>query len=110
MDPCAFFLKKQGELILIIGIHVDDCAIAGKPSNVQWFKSLMKKYFTIKELGILYKHLGVWDKWSDDTTGRYLEASMEDFVTFMIEEFKTLFKKLPQTAMTPALSGTILKN
>ena len=69
----------------------------------------MKKYFTIKELGILYKHLGVWDKWSDDTTGRYLEASMEDFVTFMIEEFKTLFKKLPRTATTPALPGTILR-
>jgi len=54
--------------------------------------------------------LGVRDEWSEDTTGRYLEASMEDFVTVMIEDFKTLFKKLPQTAMTPALSGTILKN
>jgi hypothetical protein len=71
---------------------------------------LIKKFFTIKELGILHKHLGVQYKWGEDKTGQYLEASMEDFVTFMIEDFKKLLKKLPQTTrMTQALSGTILR-
>jgi hypothetical protein len=59
VDPCVFFMKKQGKMILIICPNVDDCAIAGKLSNVQWFISLIKKYFTIKGLGILHTHLGV---------------------------------------------------
>jgi len=54
VDPFVFFMKKEGEIIMFIGTHVDDCAIAGKPSNIQWLKSLIKKYFTIKELGMLY--------------------------------------------------------
>ena len=45
-----------------------------------------------------------------DTTDRYLEASVEDFVTVAIEDFKTSLKKVPCTAMTPALPGTILRN
>ena len=49
-------------------------------------------------------------EWGEDTTGRsYLEASMENFVTVMIKDFKALFKKLPRTATTPALPGTILR-
>ena len=82
VDPCVFFMKKQGEMILIIGTtHNDDCAIAGKSPNIQWFKYLIEKYFTIKELCILHKHLGVWYEWGEDTNGQYLEVSMEDFVT-----------------------------
>jgi hypothetical protein len=34
---------------------------------------------------------------------------MENFVTVMIKDFKALFKKLPRTATTPALPGTILR-
>jgi hypothetical protein len=66
--------------------------------------------FYIKYLSILHKYLGVWYKWGEDTTDRYLEASVEDFVTVTIEDFKTSLKKLPCTAMTPALPGTILRN
>ena len=105
VDPCAFFKKKQGEMILIIGTtHNDDC-----PNN-QWLKYVIKKYFTIKELCILHKHLDVWYEWGEDTNGQYLEVSMEDFVTAMIKDFKTLFKKLPpRTAMIPALPDKIFR-
>ena len=45
--------------MLLIASHVDDCAVAGKPNDVEWFKKEIKKYFTIKELGQLKKHRGM---------------------------------------------------
>jgi Reverse transcriptase (RNA-dependent DNA polymerase) len=108
VDPCVFFIKKQGELILLIGTHVDDCAVAGKPADIEWFKSAIKEHFTIKELGTLCKHLGVWYEWGEDSIGRYLEASMEDFVEVMLADYKTIFKKAPKPAMTPAFPGQVL--
>ena len=71
VDPCVFFIKKNNALILIIATHVDDCAIAGKPNDIKWFKNEIKKHFTIKELGPLKKHLGVWYDWGQDKVGRY---------------------------------------
>jgi hypothetical protein len=108
VDPCIFYLKRNGKLVLLIASHVDDCAVAGKPSDVEWFKNEIKKYFTIKELGQLKKHLGVWYKWGEDSTGRYLESSMESFVQSMKDDFKDIFGHFPKDAATPAFPSTTL--
>ena len=60
IDPCIFYLKHDGKTILLVGAYVDDCAVAGKPSDVNWLKAEVKNFFTIKELGTLKKYLGVW--------------------------------------------------
>ena len=109
VDPCIFYVKRNGKLILLIGTHVDDCAVAGKPEDVEFFKKEIKKQFTIKELGVLSKHLGVWYKWGEDKLGRYLESSMEDFVKGMVDNFQSLFGRLPKIATTPGLPGVCLR-
>ena len=109
VDPCVFYLKRDNKLILLVGTHVDDCAIAGKPSDILAFKKEIKDYFTIKELGQLNKHLGVWYEWGSDKDGRYLESNMEDFVQGMFEDFKDLFGRLPKIASTPSVPGSSLR-
>ena len=109
VDPCVFFIKENNALILIIATHVDDCAIAGKPNDIKWFKNEIKKHFTIKELGPLKKHLGVWYDWGQDKVGRYLESSMEDFVHVMLQDYHDIFGKYPRDASTPAFPGIVLR-
>ena len=29
VDPCLFYLKKHGQLVLVVGTHVDDQQVAG---------------------------------------------------------------------------------
>ena len=38
VDPCVFYLKRDNKLILLVGTHVDDCAISEKPSDILAFK------------------------------------------------------------------------
>jgi hypothetical protein len=33
-DPCLFYKMEKGELMAMMVIHVDDCAIAGRPETV----------------------------------------------------------------------------
>lgn len=61
-----FYLKWDIELILLVTTHVNDCAVCGNPDDVYWFKTKLNKYFTLKELGQLKKHLGVWYEWNED--------------------------------------------
>ena len=109
VDPCIFYLKHDEKTILVVTTHVDDCAVAGKPQDINDFKQKLQKQFTIKELGKLNKHLGVWYTWGSDITGHFLESGMEDFVLGMFEDFKTLFNRYPKMATTPALPGACLR-
>jgi Reverse transcriptase (RNA-dependent DNA polymerase) len=36
VDPCLFYVKKEGKLILLNDTHADDCAVAGKPRDVEF--------------------------------------------------------------------------
>ena len=38
VDPCIFYLKRDGKTILVVATHVDDCAVAGKPQDINDFK------------------------------------------------------------------------
>jgi len=102
-DPCVFYLKRDTELVLLVATYVDDCAVAGAQVEVNWLKSQMRKHFTIKGLGPLKKHLGVWYSWATDSIGRYLQSDMEDFVKGMINDYKELFGHPPKYSTLPAL-------
>jgi hypothetical protein len=108
-DPCLFFLHdKQGKLSLLVATHVDDCVLAGTPDVIRWFKAQVKKHVNIKDLGTLRKHLGVWYESGYDEVGRYLEASMEDFVQGMVDDYKEIFGRKPKMSKTPAFPGSVL--
>jgi hypothetical protein len=61
MDPCIFTKRdKAGNLILIVGVYVDDVAIAYKSeSHLNWFLTLLSSRFRIKNLGPLKTILGI---------------------------------------------------
>ena len=49
-EPCAFFkLGADGKLKLFVGVTVDDCAVTGSPSDINWFMNALEKRFNITE-------------------------------------------------------------
>jgi hypothetical protein len=108
-DPCLFYLKRSNELVLIVGTHVDDQQVAGHQQDVEEFKMLLSKYFTIKALGPVRKHLGVYYEMGKDQVGKYIEANMLDFVMGMFSDFEELTGRMPKIAATPGQPGTTLE-
>jgi hypothetical protein len=108
-DPCMFYLHDaRGKLILLVATHVDDCVIAGQTKTIQWFKQQVRQYVNTKELGTLKKHLGVWYTAGNDEIGRYLQATMEDFVQGIVDDFILIFGRQPKQFRTPAFPGSVL--
>lgn len=64
VDPCIFYFKEEGsmKLRLIVDVMVDDCAVAGRQSNMNWFMDQLEKRFKITRGGRLKKHLRIDDK------------------------------------------------
>lgn len=81
VDPCIYIsISKQG--ILIVGLHVDDCLVAGEAYLIQEFKSNLHQHFPIKELGFPRTILGIQiERGADSITlhqSIYLQKLVED--------------------------------
>jgi hypothetical protein len=109
VDPCLFYLKRNGALVLLVGTHVNDQQVAGTNADITAFKRQLSSYFTIKELGVVKKHLGVFYNMGQDKYVTYIESNMLDFVSGMTADFMTMTgEPRPRFAATPALAGTTL--
>ena len=76
-DPCLFYKKWNGKLVLIIVLYVDDALCAGTRKAMEWAFKTIELTYAIARLGRLKKHLGTWWQWkSDDTNKTYLVATM----------------------------------
>ncbi len=69
----------------------------------------MARHITIKPLGIVRKHLGVFYNIGMDQDGPYIEANMVEFAKGMTNDFKSMIGSLPKSVAKPALAGTTLK-
>ena len=78
-------------------------------SEIKLFKNEMSKWVTIKELGIVRKHLGVYYARGHDKDGIYIEVNMVDFVKGMTNDYVEMTGHLPKRAATPGLPGTTLE-
>jgi hypothetical protein len=104
VDPCMFYRKEDGVVVLIAVCHVDDNAIAGTPAWISWFKKGVKKCFGISKLGQLHKHLGVWYEWKIDDNGeRYVVASMPKLVK---QNIKSTEKTVGHKVKSSPIPGT----
>jgi hypothetical protein len=109
VDPCLFYLKRNMTLVLLVGTHVDDQQVAGTYDAIRSFKQELATYFTIKELGPVKKHLGVYYNFGRDAVGAYVEANMIDFANGMTMDYMSMTgESKPRMAATPALPGTTL--
>jgi hypothetical protein len=63
-DPCVFYkLDANGELLLMVSVTVDDCAVTGLPNYIEWFMTNLESRFKITKGGLLSKHLGIDYEW-----------------------------------------------
>ncbi len=89
-DPCVFFrysLGREKKFNLIIIIYVDDTILVGTRAAVKSFKNV-NKYYNIKDLGPLKKHLEVWHEKGEDQDSPYLQGNMEKFHHQLIADFE----------------------
>src|SRR4051794_7470783 len=81
LNPCLFMLFDENKnLRMIASCHVNNTQMAGPPGILTWFKTELKKRFSIKELGTLTKHLGIKHDWKIEADEVYFEATMDDLV------------------------------
>ena len=78
-DPCVFYKRDiNGDVMLVIAMTVDDCAVAGTQESIEWLMKKIETRFNITRGGELRKHLGIDYKWKKDENGeQYIEVWME---------------------------------
>jgi len=112
VDPCIFYLKQDGSKVpkLIVDITVDDCAVAGHQSNVDWFMDELKKRFKITTGGRLKKHLGIDYKWIKDDEGMTsIVATMEKRVKDIIKSYEDASGLIAKEVDSPCIPGKVLQ-
>ena len=57
-DPCVFRLIREGELVLILTVHVDDMAVTGTRVEVNKLRMTLNKDFETNDLGELFFFTG----------------------------------------------------
>ena len=84
-DECFYFMKcfkGSRENRLLVTMHVDDCEVAGTPTELKRFKAaLVKQFGDVKEQAWDYRHCGI-EYHQDKTTGD-LTFSQKEFVDQM---------------------------
>lgn len=109
-DPCVWYKVEDGETVLIVVVYVDDCILAGPQEQVDWFKTEIKKRFSIQELGPIKKHLGVWYERKSDELGPFYEVRMDEYKKEIVNDWTTMYG-VPKKAKTPGYPNkTLVKN
>ena len=70
---------------------MDDCAIAGKKSTVEEIKKAITKRLSIKDGGMLSKHLGVGYEWNADGS---LTMHQKDYIADIITTYEKSTKHI----------------
>ena len=65
MDPCMFVLIEANKIVLILGVHVDDCLCVGQEAKVKWFAGMMTRVFMMEDLGRPSRMLGIDIEWTN---------------------------------------------
>ena len=82
-------MRKDGELILIMTVTVDDCAISGNDVDIENLMKKIEKRFKITKEGIIRKHLGAQYEWKVDEHGRHIcECTMDKKVVELIKKYE----------------------
>ena len=109
VDPCVLYKKdSDGNLILLMVIHVDDGCISGKPSEVKKVIEHLKKTVDLLEIGTIDTHLGVGHKLHKDEIGWYFECEMSKYIAGAVADYEASRGVELTTQPTPAAPGSSL--
>jgi ribonuclease HI len=107
-DPGVFF-AKIGDHILILAIHVDDCALTGSsPSLITEYKSKFNACYTLTDLGPIHWFLGI--KITRDRSAHTISLSQTSYIDSIIVRFKLEDAKSFSTPMIPGINYSRLES
>jgi hypothetical protein len=98
--------SDDDELVLMVVVYVDDCAVCGTDEMINWWKEKVKTRFNISDLGPIKKHIGVWYEEGEDEQGRYYELTMNSYCEELIKRTEELCGNI-RKAKTPAYPGKV---
>ena len=103
VDPCVFYkLDANGELVLMVSVTVDDCAVTGLPKEIEWFMNNLETRFKITEGGFLTKHLGIDYRWGVLDNGKaYAKATMDKKIANILKVYEEHVGKEAKIYNTP---------
>lgn len=104
-DPCVFFkLNEDDELILMVSVTVDDCAITGTNENIEWFMDGVEERFNITRDDVISKHLGVKYEWGTREDGMaFCKATMDKKVNATVDYYEKYIGKPVKEYSTPGV-------
>jgi transposase InsO family protein len=107
-DPGVFF-AKNGDHILILAIHVDDCVLTGSsPSLITEYKSKFNACYTLTDLGPIHWFLGI--KITRDRSAHTISLSQTSYIDSIIARFKLEDAKSFSTPMIPGVNYSRLES
>jgi hypothetical protein len=109
-DPCIFYNHRDGKLVLVLVLYVDNTLCAGEKKEVEWAYKMIESKVKIEKRGRLKKHLGIWNDWKKDKLGNtYMEATMPKMIEEISEKVEKATGKKAKAYATPGTPGKTLK-
>lgn len=109
IDPCLFYKKVKGYIVLLVGLSVDDLLVTGVHEHVEILKKELKKSFNITAKGGLDKYLGLSYKLKKSPNGEpYYESWMKHMRVDIVESFEKETGKEVKLADLPGFPGQVL--
>ena len=101
-DP-GVFVACEGEHILILAVHVNDCIITGSsPELIKDFKMKLNDRYALTDLGPVQWLLSI--KVTRNREARTISLSQEGYITSILEWFSLQDAKAVDTPMLPSVS------
>ena len=98
----AVFYRRNGKLIVVIAVHVDDCTIAASTKAlVREVKSTLNKHVEVTDLGEVHWLLGI--EVTRDREARTISLSQQAYIESIIHRFGFDELKPVSTPMEPYL-------
>jgi hypothetical protein len=99
-DACLYVREEYGET-MYVGVFVDDLIMAGSSEiAIERFKKEISEQFTMKDLGVLTRILGMEvNRWEDKT----LSLTQMKYIEDILERFKMTLCRPASTPMEPGM-------
>ena len=101
-DP-GVFIARTSNHILILAVHVDDCALTGSSSElINAYKQKLNERYALTDLGPIHWLLGI--KISRDRAARTISLSQTAYIESIINRFNLTDAKSASTPMDPGVT------
>ena len=101
-DPGVFLAKPDGNHLLILAIHVDDCILTGdSPELISQYKSKLNDCYALTDLGPIHWLLGI--KITRDRSAHTISLSQTSYIDSIVSRFGLSNAKSYSTPMVPGI-------